>query len=180
MVNYKIGLLGTGGAIPQQDTGYAHLTGNTVLSRKSARNHMEGMGRDHEHSETKYQGSSSERSRPQFEKAALDIWNKYGPPKRRPQLIFRVANEQDVVEAVRFARSENLKIAVRGGGHLWCNPTLRRGGMMIDLTNLNQVISIDAKAHKAVVQPIISNREIQARLNAQNLSYPSGHARPSS
>ena len=109
---------------------------------------------------------------PEFEKAALDIWNKYGPPKRRPQLIVRVANEQDVVEAVRFARSENLKIAVRGGGHLWCNPTLRRGGMMIDLTNLNQVISIDAKAHKAVVQPIISNREIQARLNAQNLSYP--------
>ena len=51
----------------------------------------------------------------------------------------------------------------------------RHLGMMIDLTNLNRVISIDAKAHKAVVQPIISNREIQARLNAQNLSYPSGH-----
>ena len=115
---------------------------------------------------------------PEFERAALDIWNKYGPPKRRPQLIVRVANEQDVVEAVRFARSENLKIAVRGGGHLWCNPTLRRGGMMIDLTSLNQVISIDAKAHKAVVQPIISNREIQARLNAQNLAYPSGHCPP--
>lgn len=63
---------------------------------------------------------------PEFERAALDIWNKYGPPKRRPQLIVRVANEQDVVETVRFARSENLKIAVRGGGHLWCNPTLRR------------------------------------------------------
>ncbi len=113
-----------------------------------------------------------------FEKVALDIWNKYGPIKRRPQLIVRVADEQDVVEAVRFARANKLKVTVRGGGHHWSNSSLRNSGVMIDLTNLNQVISIDAKAHKAVVQPIISNREIQAHFNAQNLSYPSGHCPP--
>jgi FAD/FMN-containing dehydrogenase len=113
-----------------------------------------------------------------FEKVALDVWNKYGPIKRRPQLIVRVANEQDVVEAVKSARANKLKVTVRGGGHNWCNPSLRNGGMMIDLTNLNQVISIDAKAYRAVVQPIISNREIQAHLNAQNLAYPSGHCPP--
>ncbi|MEW6348989.1 MAG: FAD-binding oxidoreductase [Thermodesulfobacteriota bacterium] len=110
-----------------------------------------------------------------FEDVALGVWNTYGPIQRRPQLIVRVANEQDVVEAVRYAKSNGLKVTVRGGGHNWCNPSLRSGGMMIDLTNLNRVISIDAKAHTAVVQPIISNREIQAHLNAQNLSYPSGH-----
>ncbi len=117
-------------------------------------------------------------SDPDFEKVALDVWNKYGTIKRRPQLIVRVAVEQDVVEAVKYAAANKLKVTVRGGGHNWCNPSLRNGGMMIDLANLNQVISIDAKAHKAVVQPIISNREIQARLNAQGLSYPSGHCPP--
>ncbi len=110
-----------------------------------------------------------------FEKVALGLWNSYGPIKRRPQLIVRVADEQDVVEAVKFAGAAKLKVTVRGGGHYWSNTSLRNRGMLIDLTNLNQVISIDAKAHKAVVQPIISNREIQAHLNAQNLSYPSGH-----
>jgi FAD/FMN-containing dehydrogenase len=110
-----------------------------------------------------------------FEKVAFGVWNKYEAIKRRPQLIVRVANEQDVVEAVKFARASKLEVTVRGGGHNWCNPSLRNGGMMIDLTDLNRVISIDAKAHKAVVQPIISNREIQAQLNAHNLSYPSGH-----
>jgi FAD/FMN-containing dehydrogenase len=115
------------------------------------------------------------RSDADFEKVSLDVWNKYGVMKRRPQVIVRVANEQDVVEAVKFARVGKLKVTVRGGGHNWCNPSLRNGGMMIDLTNLTKVISIDAKAHKAVVQPIISNREIQRQLNAQNLSYPSGH-----
>ncbi len=47
--------------------------------------------------------------------------------------------------------------------------------MMIDLTNLNQVISIDEKAQKAVVQPIISNRDIQMHLNAKGMAFPSGH-----
>ena len=110
-----------------------------------------------------------------FEATALNVWNKYVPIKRLPQVIVLVAGEQDVVEAVRVAKANKLKVVVRGGGHNWCNPSLRNGGMMIDLTNLNKVVSIDAKAHKAVVQPIISNREIQAQLNAQNLSYPSGH-----
>lgn len=113
-----------------------------------------------------------------FAKVALDVWNKYGTNERRPQFIVRVADEQDVVEAVNYARANNLKVSVRGGGHNWCNPSMRNGGMMIDLTNLNQVISIDAKAHRAVVQPIVSNREVQAQLNAQNLSYPSGHCPP--
>jgi FAD/FMN-containing dehydrogenase len=117
-------------------------------------------------------------SDPDFERVALGVWNQYGTDARRPQLIVRVADERDVVEAVKYAKDNKLKVVVRGGGHNWCNPSLRNGGMMIDLADLNQVISIDAKARRAVVQPFISNREIQARLNAQDLSFPSGHCPP--
>lgn len=117
-------------------------------------------------------------SDPAFEKAALNVWNKYGTGNRRPQVIVRVRDEHEVVEAVKYAKANKLKVAVRGGGHNWCNPSLRNGGMLIDLENLNQVISVDAKAYKAVVQPFVSNREVQARLNAQNLAFPSGHCPP--
>ncbi len=110
-----------------------------------------------------------------FEKVAIDLWNKYIPANRRPAVIVRVADERDVVEAVKFARAGRMKIVVRGGGHNWACTTLRHGGMLIDLTNLNRVISLDVKARQAVIQPIISNRQIQALLNAQNLSFPSGH-----
>ena len=44
-----------------------------------------------------------------FEKVALDVWNKYGATKRRPQLIVRVANEQDVVEAVKLRKSQQTE-----------------------------------------------------------------------
>ncbi|WP_300156899.1 FAD-binding oxidoreductase [Solidesulfovibrio sp.] len=112
---------------------------------------------------------------PAFETAALRFWNRLGPVSRRPRLIVRVAAAQDVAEAVRFARAHGLKVAVRGGGHNWANPTLRNGGLLIDLGELNQVASIDVAARRAVLQPIVSNREVQARLNALGLSYPSGH-----
>lgn len=104
-------------------------------------------------------------------------WNQL-LPKRHPQMVAEVTNDDDVVAAIKFARANKMKVAVRGGGHNWSQPAIRDGGMMIDLTNLNQVISLDAKARKAVVQPIISNRDIQAHLNAHGLSYPSGHCPP--
>jgi FAD binding domain len=53
--------------------------------------------------------------------------------------------------------------------------TLRNGGLLIDLKDLNKVISIDVAAPKAIVQQIISNHEIQRALNAKGLAYPSGH-----
>jgi FAD/FMN-containing dehydrogenase len=46
------------------------------------------------------------------------IWNEF-KPARFPKLIIEVANEQDVVEAVRFARANGMKVAVRGGGRQW-------------------------------------------------------------
>ena len=102
------------------------------------------------------------------------LWNRLFP-NRAPQIAVCVADEQDAITAIQFARENKLKVVVRGGGHNWCQPTLRNGGLLIDLKNLDKVISIDVAARKAVVQPIISNREMQRVLNAKGLAYPSGH-----
>jgi FAD/FMN-containing dehydrogenase len=102
------------------------------------------------------------------------LWNRL-VPDRAPQIVVRVADEEDVIAAIKFARENKVKVVVRGGGHNWCQPSLRKGGLLIDLGDLNKVISIDVAARKAVVQPIISNREIQRVLNAKGLCYPSGH-----
>ncbi|MFL5820587.1 MAG: FAD-binding oxidoreductase [Solirubrobacteraceae bacterium] len=110
-----------------------------------------------------------------FEEVALGgQWNRLRP-SRAPQVIARVVDEQDVVEAVRFANANQLKVAVRGGGHSWVSAALRAGGVMIDLTDLDQVVSIDPERRTAVSQPIVTNRELQAALNAQGLAYPTGH-----
>ena len=103
-----------------------------------------------------------------------NLWNRL-IPDRAPQVLVRVNDEEDVAAAVLFARANRLKIVVLGGGHNWCQPTLRNGGVLIDLTNLNKVISIDPIARKAVVQPIISNRDAQRALNPLGMAFPSGH-----
>lgn len=103
-----------------------------------------------------------------------NLWNRL-IPARLPQVVVQVADEDDVVAAIRFARENSLKVVVRGGGHNWAQPTLRNGGLLIDLGRLNKVISIDAGQRRAVVQPIVSNREAQRLLNAEGLAFPSGH-----
>ena len=103
-----------------------------------------------------------------------NLWNRL-IPSRAPQIVVRVKDEQDVIAAIHFARENKWKVVVRGGGHNWCQPTLRNSGLLIDLSELNKVISIDVGARKAVVQPVISNRDIQKVLNPKGLAYPSGH-----
>ncbi len=103
-----------------------------------------------------------------------ELWNRL-LPNRGPQLICVVADEQDVVEAVKFAKERRLKVAVRGGGHNWAAPSVRNSGMMIDLSQLTKVISIDVESKKGVFQPIISNRDAQKALNPKGLAFPTGH-----
>jgi hypothetical protein len=45
------------------------------------------------------------------------IWN--GMHDKRPALIARCQNPEDISHAVTFARERHLLVAVRGGGHSW-------------------------------------------------------------
>jgi FAD/FMN-containing dehydrogenase len=101
------------------------------------------------------------------------VWNAL-KPDRSPDVIVRVRDEQDVVEAVNFARENGMKVVVRGGGHSWCSLSVRQGGMTIDLSSLSESW-IDAATGKALIQPAISNRELARRLGEHDLAFPIGH-----
>jgi FAD/FMN-containing dehydrogenase len=58
---------------------------------------------------------------------------------RRPALIARCAGLADVVAAVRFARSHELLVSVRGGGHNAPGVAVCEGGLMIDLAGMRGV-----------------------------------------
>jgi hypothetical protein len=75
--------------------------------------------------------------------SARRVWN--GMHDKRPALIARCANSQDISHAVTFARERDLLVAVRGGGHSWPGKSVCDGGMMIDLAQLNSVTVDPAK-----------------------------------
>lgn len=119
-------------------------------------------------------GTVVTKSDPQFAsvKDAM-VWNQL-KPNRSPDVIVTVKDDNDVVEAVNFARKNSLKIAMHGGGHSWCGLAIRNGGMTIDLSKLNES-TIDKEAGTASVQPVISNRDLAARLGKYDLAFPIGH-----
>jgi FAD/FMN-containing dehydrogenase len=68
---------------------------------------------------------------------ARKIWN--GMIDRKPALIARCAGVADVRHAVHFARTHNLLVSVRGGGHNIPGNAVCEGGLMIDLSRMKSV-----------------------------------------
>jgi len=68
---------------------------------------------------------------------ARAVWN--GMADRRPALVVRPADVDDVVSALRFARDEELIVAVRGGGHSIPGLSTCDDGIVIDLSRIRSV-----------------------------------------
>ena len=101
------------------------------------------------------------------------VWNER-IPDRFPDVIVSVTSDADVIEAVKLARSRGLRISIRAGGHSWIATSLRDGGMLIDLSQLNGV-TVDAAARTATAEPAIKNTELVAALAQHELAFPAGH-----
>lgn len=68
---------------------------------------------------------------------ARRLWNAVLQP--RPHAIARCRGAADVIEAVRAARTAELPVAVRGGGHNVAGRASVDGGLVIDLGEMNAV-----------------------------------------
>jgi FAD/FMN-containing dehydrogenase len=99
------------------------------------------------------------------------VWN--GSISRHPTLIARCAGVADVVEAVRFARSHGLLVAVRGGGHSYPGLSVCDGGMVIDLS-LMKGVRVDPEARTVRAQAGLVLGELDREAQAFGLAVPAG------
>ena len=92
---------------------------------------------------------------------------------KRPALIVRVANVDDVVAAVNYGREHGLDIAIRGGGHNGAGLASVDDGLVIDLSDLNGV-EVDADNRTVKIGGGALLGDVDTATNAHGLATPAG------
>jgi FAD/FMN-containing dehydrogenase len=102
---------------------------------------------------------------------ARRVWN--GNIDRRPAIVVRCAGVADVQQSVNFARSHNLRLSVRGGGHSAPGYGTNDGGLVID-QSLLKGIQVDPDARTVRVQGGALWRELDHETQAFGLATTGG------
>ena len=92
---------------------------------------------------------------------------------KHPMLIARCHGVADVVDAVKLARSLNLEVAIRGGGHNVAGRATIEGGLMIDLMPMKG-IHVDPQARTAHAQGGATWAELNRETQLHGLAVTGG------
>lgn len=99
------------------------------------------------------------------------VWN--GMIDKHPFLIVQCANDDDVVESVKFAQENKLITAVRGGGHNVAGLGTCDDGIVIDLSPMKR-IDINAKTQTVKAQAGLTWGELDKKTQELGLATTGG------
>ncbi len=92
---------------------------------------------------------------------------------RRPALIARCLGTADIADAINFARTRGLDLAVRGGGHNVAGRAVCDDGLMLDLS-LMKGLHVDPVRRTARAQGGVTWREFNRETQAHGLATTGG------
>lgn len=90
-----------------------------------------------------------------------------------PKFIAVCANEKGVQEAIAYANTAKLPVAVKSGGHSFEGFSTNEGGLMIDLSGMNKP-KYDAVSKTLVIQPGAKLGGVYEYLNQHGRLIPAG------
>ena len=96
-----------------------------------------------------------------------------GTPLALPDVVVRPRTEQEAADVVAIADAHRTPIVPWGGGsgtQGGCLPI--GGGIVLDMTGLDQVLEIDEQAMTVTAQAGVNGRALEAELNARGLMFP--------
>jgi hypothetical protein len=99
------------------------------------------------------------------------VWN--AMIDRRPALIAKCLNDDDVIAAVKFAYAKDLPISIRAGGHNVAGHAVCDDGVMIDLSKMRNV-EVDVDQRLAMVDGGALWRDVDAASQSHGLATPGG------
>lgn len=102
---------------------------------------------------------------------ARKVWN--ANVDKRPALIARCAGTADVISAVNFARTNDVLVSVRGGGHNIPGNCVCNGGLVIDLSRMKG-IRVDPTRRTVRAEGGVRWGELDHETQAFGLATPGG------
>ncbi|WP_018773060.1 FAD-binding oxidoreductase [Arthrobacter sp. 131MFCol6.1] len=92
---------------------------------------------------------------------------------RRPDVIVRPADSDDIRRAVTFAREKDLPVSIKGGGHNVAGNAVGAHGLMLDCSGMKHV-QVDAERRVAVAGAGALLADLDAATQAHGLATPLG------
>ena len=93
----------------------------------------------------------------------------YGGIDRRPAVIIRVRDSDDIVQVLSLARQTGLPLAVRSGGHSVAGHSVADGGIVLDLSNMRD-LQIDVATQTAWAEAGLTAGEYTTAAAAHGLA----------
>ena len=103
--------------------------------------------------------------------AARKVYN--GMIDRRPRFLARCSDVGDIISAVKFARENNLLVAIRGGGHNGAGLGVCDDGLVIDLSR-RRGIRADPKKRTVQVESGCTWGDVDHATQPFGLAVPAG------
>jgi len=90
-----------------------------------------------------------------------------------PQAVAWPLTTEEVVRVVRCAYEQNIPLTARGAGSsLEGNPIPVRGGIVLDLSQMNTIVAVHAEDLQVTVQPGIVYNQLNEQLKSYGLFFP--------
>jgi len=81
-------------------------------------------------------------------------------------------NESEIVEIIRKANAENIKVTVAGNRTGLTGSAVPEGGIVLSMERLNKIIEINTSEKFAKIQPAVLLEDFQNEVEKQKLFYP--------
>ena len=89
-----------------------------------------------------------------------------------PEVIVAPRNTADVAKILKFAHETQTPIIARGAGSNLCAATVPlNGGIVMSMTNMNQILEVSKSEMIAVVQPGVTNLSLDQRVEKEGLRF---------
>ncbi|HYQ75246.1 LLM class flavin-dependent oxidoreductase [Cellulomonas sp.] len=92
----------------------------------------------------------------------------------RPGLVLRPGDTAEVVEALAWARTQDVPLAIRSGGHGISGRSTNEGGIVLDLSRMNAIEVLDVATRRVRIQPGARWGEVAAALHPHGWALTSG------